>query len=133
MSRREQVWAGIGIAVMVGASFAPWASGSDPGGDPISFGGLKEGSIVVLAIALLAAVSVYRAHRVATFVCGVAAGVWMIYTVYTLPNELQNEAFVDADVAWGADLTFLGALVVVLAAGLAWIVPLLRRSDSKAT
>ena len=123
MTRREQIWAGIGVVVMIAASFLTWADGTTWDGEPGSEGGFSNGGVVVFALAVLAAIAVYFGSRIATFLCGFAAGLWMAYVVYTLPGDLTGEGFVQADIALGADLAFLGALVVVLAAGLSQVAP----------
>jgi len=123
MTSAERTWAGLGAALMIIGSLGTWARGNTWDGTSESVGGLGEGSVVVLVLAVLVAVAAVLRQRLGTGLLAFAAALWTAFVMYSLPGELTAGPYQQADMAWGAYAAMLGALVALAAATLGPLAP----------
>lgn len=112
VTRRRQAAVLLGLALMTLGAGAPWATAHTLRDGVVSVSGMPHGAALVLGLAALGVLAlVCRAHT-ALALLGLASAAWTVLVMYQLPGSLVAGPAWQAEIAWGAYVALLGALVL---------------------
>lgn len=112
VTRRSQAAVLFGLALMVLGAGAPWASAHTLRDGVVSVSGMPHGAALVLGLAALGVLALALRAPTALVLLGLASAAWTALVMYQLPGSLVEGPAWQAEIAWGAYVALLGAVVV---------------------
>jgi hypothetical protein len=117
VTRRERRVLGVGATAMAAGTLFPWATAQTRSGTVVA-SGFHYGADVVLVLAVVILALLWFRLDVPAAVASVLAAVWLAWVLYGLPGSLTSSLPAgQAELTWAAELTALGALIALVAAG----------------
>jgi hypothetical protein len=105
----------LSAGLMAIGSLAPWAyTRTWNASEAVAAPGLPHGGALVLACSVVAALFVLGARPVAARLLGCLAACVAAFVTYRLPGSLTDNGAWQANAAWGAYVSLLGALALII-------------------
>jgi hypothetical protein len=102
--------------MMALGAIGPWAHAQTWSSGAVSVSGFGHGAGVVLACSALVAVTLLAGLPLGAALLGVVSASWTALVMYELPGTLTSGWAWEAEIAWGAQVALVGALIVLVTA-----------------